>query len=76
MLEILILIALGRSIAAKARTKGRSGPLFVLLLVGLWVCGEVGGIIAGAAISFVLGDDEANLVFVLGGGLLGAITGA
>src|SRR4051794_24296428 len=43
MLEILILIALCRNIAAKARAKGRSGGGFGCLLVLLWVGGELCG---------------------------------
>ena len=40
MLEILILIALGKRIAAKARDKGRNGTAYVFLLLGMWQIGR------------------------------------
>src|SRR5262249_16297405 len=59
VLEILILISLGRNIAAQARAKGRSGPAYVFLLLGFWFGGEILGAIAAAVISVaVTGEGE------------------
>ena len=77
MLEIIILINLSKKIAAKAREKGRTEWPFVVLLIFLWVGGEISGGIAGAIVSTVaLGDDEPNLLLMLLGALAGVITGA
>ncbi len=78
MLEILILIGLSKSIAAKANAKGRSGTPFVLMLVGLWIGGEICGAILGVIISVSSNPKatEPNMVLIYGGALAGAIIGA
>lgn len=77
MLEILILISLGRNIAAQARAKGRSGPAYVFLLLGFWFGGEILGAIAAAVISVaVTGEDEPNMLAMYVAALVTAIIGA
>jgi hypothetical protein len=77
MLEILILIRLGQGIANRARAKGRSGGLFVVLLLFLWFGGEICGGIAGAVVGMVaMGQDEPALVVCYLGALAGAAVGA
>jgi hypothetical protein len=77
MLEILILIALGKNIAAKARAKGRSGPPFVILLVVLWIgCELAGAVVAGIVSMVVFGGGEPELLVLYMGALPGAIIGA
>jgi uncharacterized membrane protein YgaE (UPF0421/DUF939 family) len=77
MLEILLLFWLGRKIAAIAGDKGRSGVLFVILLLFLWIGGEFFGAILGAVISIMAtGQEEPNFLMVYGLALLGAATGA
>jgi hypothetical protein len=41
MLEIFLLYALGKNIAEKAENQGRSGALFVIILIVLWFLGEI-----------------------------------
>jgi membrane associated rhomboid family serine protease len=77
MIEILILISLSKNIAAKAREKGRSGGAFVVLLLALWIGGELFGAILGCVVSLVaLDDDEPNMLMCYAGALGGAIVGA
>ena len=77
MLEILILISLSRNVAAKARAKGRSPAPFVIILLVLWIGGEVFAAIVAAVIStIVLGDAEPNLLLVYPAAILGAVVGA
>lgn len=77
MLEILILIMLGRNIAAKARAKGRSGGWFVVLLLGLWFGGELfGGIAAGVVAMVAMGEAEPPFLPCYLGALVGAAVGA
>ena len=77
MCEIIILIVLCNSIAAKARDKGRSVPGFVILLIVLWIGGELAGAIAGAVFSVAKnGGGEPDMLFTYGGALAGAIVGA
>jgi hypothetical protein len=54
MLEILLLYNLGKAIASKARSKGRSGPVFVVMLLFLWIFGELNGLLFGRLLSFKL----------------------
>ena len=77
MLEILILIALGKRIAAKARDKGRSGTAYVLLLLGMWLGGEIsGGLVVGITEALISGRDEPALGLIYLGALIGATIGA
>jgi len=77
MLEIVLLWAMGKKVAAIANAKGRSGTPYVFLLLGLWFGGEIGGAILGIVISIVAHPHEEpsiGLAYVLG--LLGAAVGA
>jgi|SRR5579883_673054 len=77
MLEIIILFALGKNIAAKAREKGRSGGWFVFLLLGLWFGGEIFGAIAAGLVGMIaMGEQEPPLAMCYLGALAGAAIGA
>ena len=73
MLEIILLVALGNKIAAKAREKGRSGGLFVVLLLVLWFGCEIGAMIVAMA---VLGDGDDAFLMAYVAALVGAALGA
>jgi hypothetical protein len=51
MIEIIVLWRLGRRVAERARSRGRRGGLYVLLLLALWFCGEFA---AGISAIFLL----------------------
>ena len=77
VLEIFILISLSRNIAAKAREKGRSGAPFVIMLLVLWIGGEVFAAVAAVvAVAIITGDEEPNLLIVYPAAIVGAIIGA
>ncbi len=77
MIEILILFQLGPMIAARARRQGRSGFQYVLLLLGLWFGGEIGGAVLGMVVSLLLDPmNEPNLLLIYVGSLAGASGGA
>jgi uncharacterized protein (TIGR03067 family) len=68
VLEVIILIVLSRNIAERARGAGQSGPGAVLMLIGLWVVGAIGGWAA-------LGGGS-NLLLGYCGAFIGGIVGA
>jgi hypothetical protein len=79
MLELLMLWQLGKSIAARARKKGRSAARYVLLLLALWFIGEA----LGAAVCFVIlaafiGPDraEGGIILIYPASIVGASVGA
>jgi hypothetical protein len=72
MLELILLYALGKTIAGKAAAKGKSGWPWVLLLVGAWFAGEF----AGAVTATVLSGGEAGLFGLLLFAYAGAAAGA
>jgi uncharacterized protein (TIGR03067 family) len=81
VLEVIILITLGRNIADRARSKGKSGVRAVVLLLVLWFVGEAAGLIAGYLLARLLGGAEWSYpLFCYGliycGALIGAIAGA
>ncbi len=51
MLEILAFYVLGRKIGRIAADKGRDGNVFTALFVGVWLLGEVGGLLFGLALT-------------------------
>lgn len=53
MLEIIGMIVFGLKLAAKAREKGRSG-VWGLLGVGMWIGGELFGLVLGALLGLEL----------------------
>jgi hypothetical protein len=73
MLDLLILIGLGRNLGAKARAKGHKAGYYQFLLVLFWFGAEIG---AGAAIMLYLamaGEDPEEYLFLI---WVGAIAGA
>jgi hypothetical protein len=61
MLEFLVLWQLGKSIAAKARKKGRSAARAVSLLLGLWFVGEaIGAAVTCGIFAALIGSDRAE----------------
>jgi hypothetical protein len=77
MLEILILFRLGSSIADRAKRKGLSSTAFVLMLLGFWFSGEIGGGIIGAIVSMILNPhQEPHIGLIYLGALVCAILGA
>jgi len=76
MLEIMILIAMSRSIGDIVQAKGRARIGYQLLLWLFWFGGELCGAIAGGVLSAAGGGDEPNLILVYGCGLAGAVVGA
>jgi len=74
MLEILLLIWLGRKIAAMAREKGRGPTGYVFMLVGLWVGGEICGMIVGSMLSPGRPGDFNGMAYIFA--LIGAAAGA
>jgi hypothetical protein len=51
MCEIFLVWALGKQLAEYARRKGHTPAGYVVILVVLWIAGEIGGFIVGAIIS-------------------------
>jgi hypothetical protein len=75
MLELLVLWQLGKSVAAKARARGKPATRYVCLLLALWFLGEVVGAVAFTAASAVMrgrGVDDGDFLLAY----LVAITGA
>lgn len=73
MLEILAVYVMAKKIAEMANEKGRSGIPYVLMLIGLWIGGEIGGAVLGVILT--QGKEE-NILMVYGLALGGAICGA
>lgn len=74
MLEILLLVYLGKQLGQTLRAKGRSAGWFQVLLVVLWIGGEL----AGAVTVMLLtadGSGEVNAAAYVGA-LVGAACGA
>jgi hypothetical protein len=76
MLEIIILVLVGRHIASIVRKKNRSPVGYVLLMIFAWY----GGAICGAMIGTILAEllqipDGQDMIFVFGGLFIGAISG-
>jgi hypothetical protein len=72
MLEIIMLIILSKRIGNIAESKGLQGGAYKALLVGLWIVGEILGIVAYAALD---GDSTLFLLMMsfAGAGIGGAI---
>lgn len=68
MLEIVFLFWFGRKLAALARQKGRSGG-WAALGVGLWIGGELFGIVIGT----LLGLDMGAYLVAIGCAIVGAV---
>ena len=77
MIEIFALIAMSKNISARAKSQGRSGAPFVLLLIALWFGGEIGGAIGGVVLSTIIDPgSEPNMLFCWLGAMACAIIGA
>jgi hypothetical protein len=80
MCEIFLLWTLGRQVADKARRKGHTPTGYVILLVVLWIVGEIGGGVMGGIIAAVSSrgnfNQEPSMVMVYGLAILGAAMGA
>jgi hypothetical protein len=77
MLEIILLIVLSIQIAKITKAKGRNPAGWVVMLIGLWIGGEIlGGLIGAFGSLIASGGEEPNLVAALVGALIGAATGA
>ena len=78
MLEILILIGLGKRIGSIVRAKGHSAGGYQALLVVLWFVGEIGGGFMGATFAWAVtqrgNDPGISLIYLFA--LLGAVMGA
>lgn len=79
MLEIFIVYSMCKSIGTKLREKGRSPLLFQIMLVVMWIGGEVAGAIVGIIIEMIrngpINDDGFNWMVYLFA-LIGAAIGA
>jgi hypothetical protein len=75
MLEIIILIVCGRKVAEICQRKNRAAWPWVLMMIGLYLCGVIGAAIAAAILSFATDPNaqEPNLLYFVVGYLLGAV---
>lgn len=61
MLEFLVLWQLGKSVAARARKKGKSAARYVFLLLGLWFVGEaLGAAVCYLVLAALIGAERAD----------------
>lgn len=74
MLELILLVVLCKSIGNVLRNKGRNPLLFQIMLVGMWIGGEIAGFIVGDVI-YAIRHGAAPDEFELSGYLY-AIVGA
>src|SRR5262245_21171345 len=54
MLEILLIIAVSKKISTMMTAKGRNPTGWVLLFIGLWIGGEILGMIIGAILTLLV----------------------
>jgi hypothetical protein len=78
MLEVIILFILAGKIGKIVEEKGRKKIGYQVMLVGLWMCGEVLGGTLGLLTALIAESDEAaaRLVlvpFALGGAIIGSV---
>jgi hypothetical protein len=71
MLEILVVIILCRRLGEKARQKGRTAGWYMLMLVGMWVFGEL----LGGVVGILLSDGQVTATAYVAA-LIGAALGA
>ena len=80
MLEIIILINLTKNIGKIVEAKGRKKGGYQLMVVGLWIGGEIFGAIVGGILAAIVfeesegGEQLLVYAFALGGAILGAVT--
>jgi hypothetical protein len=70
MLEMILVYALGRSVAAIARSNGRHPFLYYVMAGGLWLGGEIFGALLGSVLS------SGDRLSMYGGSCVGALCGA
>jgi hypothetical protein len=75
VVELYVLFKHGIRISRLARCGGRSGPLWIAILVVLWFAGEAVGIAIGVGLAYALQMEGLILLLVYGLGLAGAICG-
>jgi len=75
MLEIFILFKVGQAINRRAKSKGWPGWPFVILLVIMYICCAISGVVAVLILSDKGGNDDNPFEFIIGYAL-GAIAGA
>ena len=75
MVEIVILIVLAGKIGKIVEKKGRKKIGYQLMLVGMWIGGEVFGIVLGTILGMLMGIENPTLLAV-GCGLTSAIVAA
>jgi hypothetical protein len=77
MLEIVILIVLAGKIGRIVESKGRKKIGYQLMLVGMWIGGELFGMVVGAIIGgMATGKEDGAVLVGVVGALACAITGA
>jgi hypothetical protein len=77
MLEIIVLIVLGKSIARIVRAKGRSPVGYVVTLIGFWFGFELAGGVVGVIVSLIVyPNEDPALIILLPIAWLGAAFGA
>src|SRR5262245_25278750 len=75
MLEIVLLFVLSKQIIAMAKRRDIVGWPFVVMLIALWIIGELTGAVAGVIILGDNGGDGINLAiipFAIAGAAIGA----
>jgi len=73
MLEILLVVYLGKKMAALMRQKGRSPTGYVFMLVGMWLGGEILGMVLGM---MLMGAADGPNLSIYGLAIVGAVIGA
>jgi hypothetical protein len=76
MLEILALILLTKEIGKIVEAKGHKSGKFKWMTVGLWLGGEITGMVVGMFLAMLLGGDESTQCIIYIIALLGAVLGA
>jgi hypothetical protein len=76
MCEIILIILLAKKIASIASEKGRSGVGYGFMFAGLWIGGEILGLIVGTVLFGAAGGGRDSVFLVYGCALAGAAAGA
>jgi hypothetical protein len=76
MIEIIVLYILAGKIGKIVQSKGRKKIGYQLMLIGMWIGGEVLGAIIGGVVAAIADMEEAGGLLAVAFALGGAITGA
>jgi hypothetical protein len=76
MLEIILVFMCARSIGKIVADKGRTRIGYQLMLIGLWIGGEIAGLVLGFALQGGMGGDAGFPCMAYIFGLVGAAAGA